>query len=220
MVADRQRFSGKIVLLADKGVVVEHVKFFSGAHLLPTNKTGEAIQVENFVSRLSYKIRRIDALRTSTAFCSISPAITIIIGPSLYRATLFSISLIVRFLFLIFCLKKMSKYISTPPIQKTYFVETFGKELFRKRVRKALNKGKRLEGMEGTYSKAYFQRLIWSRLNNQQYKLFRKFGFGIRPFNTLSRNKTFSHAFAKQFLSKRFREINPFQTFLRNVFSN
>ena len=45
--------------------------------------------------------------------------------------------------------------------EKTYFVETFEKELFRKRVRKGLISGKRLKR---TYSKTNFRR--WVRLNN------------------------------------------------------
>lgn len=76
VVADGQRLSRQVVLLADEGVVVEYVELLACAHLLPTDQTGEAVQVENLVPCLPHQVRRIDALRAAGALCSVTPAIT------------------------------------------------------------------------------------------------------------------------------------------------
>lgn len=70
----RQRLARQVVLLADELVVVQDIELLSGAHLLPTHQAGEAIQVENLVSRLPHEILRAYPLEATAAFRPVSPA--------------------------------------------------------------------------------------------------------------------------------------------------
>lgn len=73
VVAYGQRLSRQVVLLADECVVVEHVELLACAHLLSTDQTGEAVQVEYLVPSFAHQVRRIDALRAAAALCSVTP---------------------------------------------------------------------------------------------------------------------------------------------------
>lgn len=74
MMTDWNWFAREVVIFADKLVVAHNVKMLASTHLFPAHQTGEAIQVENLVSRLPYKIRRIDSLKTAGAFRAVTPA--------------------------------------------------------------------------------------------------------------------------------------------------
>lgn len=68
-----RRLPRQVVLLANKLVVVEDVKFFAGRQLLPTDKAGEAVEVEHFLAGLSDEVRRRYAVPTAAALRSVSP---------------------------------------------------------------------------------------------------------------------------------------------------
>lgn len=70
----RQRLARQVVLLAHELVVVQDIELLSGAHLLPTHQAGEAIQVENLVSRLPHEILGAYPLEATAAFRPVSPA--------------------------------------------------------------------------------------------------------------------------------------------------